>query len=210
MPVLRRGLPPEEARAALLLVHGRGVSAQDFLRLADELDTEGLALLAPQAEGNSWYPHGFLAPLEENEPGVSSAIGLLADLIDSLGSAGIPPERIALLGFSQGACLALELAARRPRRYGGVFGLSGGLIGPPGMPREPRKPGGSLAGTPVFLGCGEPDPYIPAWRVRETAEVLSSLDGEVTLRLYPGIGHRIVRDELDFIEARLRRIKERS
>lgn len=204
-PVLHRGLAPAEAKAALILVHGRGASAEGILRLAEELDAPGFALLAPQAAGRSWYPRPFLAPLEENEPALSSALEVLRGLTASLAAAGIPHERIGLLGFSQGACLVLEFAARRPLRYGAVFGLSGGLIGPPGTvwPQD-----GSLAGTPVFLGCGDADPHIPAQRVRESAEALAALGAEVTLQLYSGLGHRVVPDELDRINERLRRLGE--
>jgi predicted esterase len=219
MPVLHRGLTPTEARAALILVHGRGASAEDILLLAKELDAPDFALLAPQAAGGSWYPRPFLAPLEENEPALSSALEVLRGLTASLAAAGVPYERIGLLGFSQGACLVLEFAARRPRRYGAVFGLSGGLIGPPGTvwpaaggpigpPGTLWPAAGSLAGTPVFLGCGDADPHIPAQRVRESAEALAALGAEVTLQLYPGLGHRVVPDELDRINERLRHLRQ--
>ena len=134
-PVLARGPAPRDARLALILVHGRGASAEDILGLAAELRLPDVACLAPQAAGHTWYPYSFLSPIEQNEPGISSGLGVIGRLIDDLGREGVPPARIGLLGFSQGACLSLEFAARNARRYAGVFGLSGGLIGPPGTPR---------------------------------------------------------------------------
>jgi predicted esterase len=155
-----------------------------------------VAYLAPQAAGNTWYPYSFLAPLEHNEPGLSSGLAVLADRLAQLGDAGIPPERTLILGFSQGACLAVEFAARHARRYGGVIGLSGGLIGPDGTPRDYA---GSLDGTPVFLGCSDIDPHIPLARVEHSADVLALLGADVTTRLYPGMGHTINQDEIAFV-----------
>ncbi len=186
----------EEARAAVLMLHGRGATAADILGLADELPTDGVALLAPQAAGNTWYPHRFLEPIERNEPYLSSALSLLGRLVGRIEAAGLPTERIGLLGFSQGACLALEYAVRTPRRYGGIFGLSGGLIGPPGTAWAET---GSLAATPAFLGCSDVDAHIPAERVRESAAHLEKLGALVDLRLYPGMGHTINRDEIEAV-----------
>ncbi len=185
-----------EATSAMILVHGRGAPAEDILGIADELGRPDLAYLAPQANGYSWYPYSFLAPMEQNEPGLSSALALLGHLLGRLEEAGIPPERTVLLGFSQGACLSTEFAARNPRRYGGVVGLSGGLIGPPGTPRNYE---GSLAGTPVFLGCSDRDPHIPLSRVQETTEVLTRMGGAVTERIYPRMGHTVNEDELQYV-----------
>ncbi len=139
-PVLAAGPAPRDARLALILVHGRGASAEDILGLAAELQLPDVACLAPQAAGHTWYPYSFLSPIEQNEPGISSGLGVIGRLIDDLGGEGVPPARIGLLGFSQGACLSLEFAARNARRYAGVFGLSGGLIGPPGTPRTYAGP----------------------------------------------------------------------
>ena len=195
-PVLSYGRPPAEARAAMILLHGRGARASDILALAAELGAPDFTFLAPQAAGNAWYPNRFLAPLEENEPWLSSALSVVGELLNQLESWGIPPDRTVLLGFSQGACLALEYAARNPRRYGGLVGLSGGLIGPPSTAWDFP---GELGGTPVFLGCGDPDPHIPSGRFYESEAVLAAKGAVVTARLYPGLGHTVNRDELQQI-----------
>lgn len=192
-PVLTAGEPLASARAAMILVHGRGASAADILMLAGELAQPGFAYLAPEAANHTWYPNSFLAPLASNEPGLSSGLAVIASLLAQVERAGIPAERTVIAGFSQGACLSLEFVARNARRYGGVIALSGGLIGPDGTPRDYP---GSLAGTPVFLGCSDIDPHIPRERVLLSAEVLKSLGGQVTARLYPRMGHTINRDEL--------------
>ena len=197
-PIARAGEPLATARAAAILVHGRGATAESILTLGAELDVPGVAYLAPQAAGNTWYPNSFLAPLESNEPGLSSGLRRLASLVDGLASEGLDASRVALLGFSQGACLTLELVCRNPRRYGAVVGFTGGLIGPPGTPRDTR---GRFDGTPVFLGAGDPDPHVPWWRVQETAEVLEGMGAAVTARRYPGLPHTINFDELE--EARV-------
>ena len=192
-PVRSAGVPLEQAHAALVLIHGRGATADSILTLAPALDIPGFAYLAPQAGGNTWYPQSFLAPIQNNEPGISSGLQAIQDVLARVGAAGVPLERTVLLGFSQGACLALEFAARQARRYGGVVGLSGGLIGPDGTPRNYP---GTLEATPIFLGCSDVDPHIPAERVRETADVMRRLNGQVTMRLYPGMGHSINDDEI--------------
>jgi phospholipase/carboxylesterase len=195
-PVLAAGEPLERAQAAMIMVHGRGATAEDILGLSNELAQPGFIYLAPQAAGYTWYPNSFLTPIPGNEPGLSSGLAVLAGLIDYLAEAGIPAEQTMLLGFSQGACLSLEFAARHARRYGGVVGLSGGLIGPDGTPRDYA---GSLAGTPLFLGCSDVDPHIPKERVQHSAEVLQRLGGEVTMRLYPGMGHLVNQDEINSV-----------
>ena len=196
-PVLSRGAPLPGARAAMLMVHGRGATAESILTLADLLDVPGFAFLAPQAADNTWYPNRFLAPLPANEPWLSSALALLEDTMVTL----VPVERTILLGFSQGACLTLEFVARHARRYGGVAGLSGGLIGPDNALRDYP---GSLDGTPVFLGCSDVDPHIPAPRVAHTAEVLTRLGASVTTRIYPSMGHTINDDELEAVRQMMR------
>lgn len=199
-PVLNAGRPLAEADAAVILVHGRGGSAEDLLALGAELRCPDFAYLAPQAAGQSWYPYSFLAPLPQNEPWLSSALELLGDLVTHVESGGIPAERIVLLGFSQGACLSAEFAARNAKRFGGVVALSGGLIGPPGTPRDYP---GSLAGTPVFLGCSDRDPHIPRERVDESAQIFERMGAAVTERIYPGLGHTVNEDELDFVRGLL-------
>jgi phospholipase/carboxylesterase len=182
----------------MVMLHGRGATAASILTLGAELDVPGVAYLAPQAAGNSWYPYSFLAPLQQNEPGISSGLAAIGDVVSRIEEAGVSAARAVLLGFSQGACLTLEFAARNARRYGGVVGLSGGLIGPHGTPRNYR---GSLEATPVFLGCSDDDLHVPLERVHETADVLRRLGGEVEERIYPGLGHTVNRDELKFVRA---------
>jgi len=195
-PVLFMGEPLGQARAAMVMVHGRGATAEDILELAVELNRTGFAYLAPQAANNSWYPQSFLAPIASNEPWLSSALDRLSTVLQRVEEGGIPRERTILLGFSQGACLALEFAARHAQRYGGIAALSGGLIGPDGTPRDYP---GSFAGTPVFLGCSDRDPHIPKERVQQSAEVLQRLGADVTMRLYPNMGHMVNQDEIDFV-----------
>ena len=192
-PVRLAGAPLAEASAAMLMLHGRGADASDILSVANVLNAPGVAFVAPEAAGHTWYPYSFLSPLEQNEPFLSSALALLDEQLQRLSDAGIPPVKTILLGFSQGACLALEYAARHAKRYGGIAGLSGGLIGPEGTPRDYD---GSFEGTPVFLGCSDRDPHIPAGRVLETEAVLKRMVAEVTRRLYPNMGHLINRDEI--------------
>ncbi len=196
-PIMNAGESLNRARAAMVMVHGRGASAESILDLAVELHQAGFAYLAPQAAGDTWYPYSFLAPLARNEPGLSSGLAAIANVLAQVAQAGIPLERTMLLGFSQGACLALEFVARNARRYGGMAGLSGGLIGPDGTPRDYP---GSLAGTPVFLGCSDVDFHIPKGRVELSAQVLQRLGGNVTMRLYPGMDHTVNQDEIDFVQ----------
>jgi len=193
-PTLVAGPAPEQAVATLILVHGRGATAESILSLYAALGLGELAVLAPQAAGSTWYPHSFLAPLEANQPFLDTALRRLESLTADLLARGVPGDRIALLGFSQGACLTLEFTARHPRRYGAVMGLTGGLIGPPGTPRDYP---GSLHGTPVFLGASDPDPHVPFERVRETEEVLVRMGAAVELRRYPGMPHTVNEDELN-------------
>jgi predicted esterase len=184
----------------MLVVHGRGARAEDILSLADQFAQPGFAYLAPQAAENTWFPNRFTAPIASNEPWLSSALALVRDVFNQTIQT-IRPERIMLLGFSQGACLTLEYAARNARRYGGLVGLSGALIGPDNTSRDYK---GSLEGTPVFLGCSDVDFHVPKQRVQQTAEVLRRLSGEVTERLYPNMDHSINQDEIDFIRGMMR------
>lgn len=196
--IVAAGASLEEARAALVMVHGRGATAESILTLVPALDRPDVAYLAPQAGGNTWYPYGFMSPIPQNEPGISSGLEAIEDVLLHVAAAGIPPERTILLGFSQGACLTLEFAARHARRYGGLAGLSGGLIGPDGTPRDYA---GSLDGTPVFLGCSDIDAHIPKERVALTAQVLQALGGVVTMRLYPGMDHVVNDDEIAQVQS---------
>jgi predicted esterase len=169
-----------------------------MLGLAAMLDVDDVTYLAPQAANQTWYPYSFLAPIDRNEPDLSSGLGVLARLVETVGSQGVPPDRVVLLGFSQGACLTLELAARHARRYAAIIGVSGGLIGPDGSPRDYK---GSLDGTPVFLGCSDVDPHVPVKRVHETRDVMLGLGGLVDERIYPGMPHTINDDEIEAIRA---------
>ena len=193
-PVLMGGASLDSAKGGLIAIHGRGAGAEDILALVREVAPPAVTILAPQAAGNTWYPYRFLEPTERNEPYLSSALRIVADLIAQLGEQGIPAERVALLGFSQGACLALEAAARNAQRYAGVIGFSGGLIGPPGTSFDMP---GTLEGTPVFIGSSDVDPHIPKERVEESAAALERLGAVVDARLYPGMGHTVNRDELE-------------
>jgi glyoxalase family protein len=192
-PIYTTGKPLAEAQAAMILVHGRGDNAAGILGLAQELAHPDFVYLAPQAAGNTWYPYSFLEPMARNEPGLSSGLQAIGDLVAQIEAAGISAERIVLAGFSQGACLASEFVARNTKRYGGLLVFSGGLIGPPGTPREYA---GSLAGTPVFLGCSDVDFHIPLARVEETAVTFTHLGAQVNKQIYPGMDHTIVPDEL--------------
>ncbi|MFB6081809.1 MAG: alpha/beta hydrolase [Halanaeroarchaeum sp.] len=196
-PVETRGAPLSAARAAVVLVHGRGATAASILEMADEFAHDDVAYLAPQAAGNEWYPESFLAPVERNEPGRSSGLRAIDDLVTEADAAGVPPERVLVLGFSQGACLASEYVARTPRRYGGLAALSGGLIG---ETIDPDSFEGDLSDTPAFLGCSDRDPHIPAERVHESAAVLEDRGADVTVRLYEGMGHGVNQDEIERVD----------
>jgi len=194
--IVSSGAPLARARAAAVLVHGRGSNAEDILGLADEFAQDDIAYLAPQAPRGSWYPYSFLAPLDQNEPHLSRALATLGAVLDEVAREGFTPERVALIGFSQGGCLALEYVARNAKRYGAVAGLSAGLIGPPGTPRDYAA---SLAGTPVFLGCSDIDSHIPLARVHESRDVLGRTGATVTTRIYPGMGHTVNSDEIEHV-----------
>lgn len=193
-PTLMAGPKPEDARAALILLHGRGASAQDILSLSAFLSQPGLTCLAPQAEGSTWYPNRFLAPLEQNEPYLSGALAVIETMIQDLMTRQLPAEKIFIGGFSQGACLASEYVIRNPNRYGGLLIFSGGYIGPLDMPRAPE---GNLKSTPAFLGCSDSDPHIPLQRVQETTSLLQAMGAQVTERIYPNMGHTIIQDEIE-------------
>lgn len=194
--VITAGKPLQEAEKALVLVHGRGSSARNMLALADSLHVDGFALLAPQATNSTWYPLPFLAPRPQNQPWLDSALDTLARLADEVAAAGIKPENTYWLGFSQGACLALDFVASYGVRFGGAFGLSGGLIG---SSVEPDRYTRSLEGLPVFLGCSDVDSHIPLKRVYDTESVFKRLDADVRTTIYPGMGHTINDDEIRIV-----------
>jgi phospholipase/carboxylesterase len=194
--IVAAGTPIDQAEKAMIFIHGRGADARGILEIAGHLEIEGFALLAPQATGNTWYPYSFLSPVEMNEPWLSSAIAAIHELIDEVVEAGIRTEKIYLLGFSQGACLTLESAARKAQRYGGLIAFTGGLIG---EKIDRSKYQGNFEGTPVFIGSGDPDPHIPVSRVNDSSLVLREMGATVTEKIYPGIPHTIIRDEIDWV-----------
>jgi len=222
------GAPVGEADAAVVLVHGRGATARSIVGFGEEVagdgdvalspaakppavrETGGLSLLAPQAAANTWYPSSFLAPVADNEPGRSSGLRAVGRAVETVTEAGVPPERVLVTGFSQGACLASEFVARNPTRYGGLAVLSGGLIGESvdiddyvshAAAAVDRDAAESLGGTPAFLGCSDVDPHIPEERVHETTAVLDALGADVDERIYEGMGHGINEDETNAVAA---------
>lgn len=202
-PVRAAGELLENARAVMVMVHGRGATAESILTLVTALDVSGFAYLAPQASGNTWYPNSFLAPIASNEPGIASGLRAIGDAVARIDAAGIPAERTIILGFSQGACLSLEYTARNAMRYGGIACLSGGLIGPD---KTPRHYTGDYRGTPAFLGCSDSDGHVPAKRVIESAEVLKRMGAHVTTKLYPGMGHLVNEDEIAHVRAMMEEV----
>jgi predicted esterase len=199
--VLRSGPSPEDARLVAILLHGRGASAEDILGLADQFSATDIAYLAPQAAGSTWYPNSFLAAIQQNEPWLGSALRVVAGLVDQLQQAGVPSDRLVVMGFSQGACLTLEFAARHARRYAGAVAFTGGLIGPEGTPRDYA---GNFNGTPVFIGSSDVDPHVPLERIRESTAVLRRMGAIVDERIYPRMGHTINADELEAVDALLK------
>lgn len=198
-----RGVSLDKARVAMVMVHGRGASAQDILSMSLELPQDGVAFVAPQAAGTVWYPNRFLAPVASNEPYLTSALDTLDALVRFINTQGIPNERIILLGFSQGASLTLEYAARHPARYGGVVGLSGAMIENGDLPREYS---GSFDGTLIFLGCSDADPFIPTQRVLQSEVRLREMGASVTAKLYPNMGHTITEDEIAVVSAMVNKL----
>jgi len=196
-PIITAGEPLESAKAVMIMIHGRGASANDILTLTQHFDGKGFAYLALQATNSTWYPQRFIVPQKDNEPWLSSAKARVSDAIQMALDAGIPLEKIILLGFSQGACLATEYPARNPNRYGGIIALSGGLIG---TDEEISGYTGTLHNTPVFLGCSDVDFHIPKERVQATAEALEDIGGDVTMKLYAGMDHTINLDELEHVK----------
>lgn len=195
--VVIQGTPLETAKKVMVMLHGRGSSAQDILSLTNYLEAADFAFIAPQATQSTWYPYSFLAPTEQNEPGLSSALAVIGSIVARLhDEMDFAYENIYLLGFSQGACLALEYVARNPQRFGGVFGLSGGLIGPKGTLPEYE---GDFAQTPIFLGCSDVDSHIPKERVLESERILQGMNANVQAKLYKNFGHTVNDDELNVV-----------
>ncbi len=198
-PILKSGIHSSKADAAMILIHGRGATAQSVLTLADEFDTDKkLTLRAPQASQNTWYPYSFMAPSDNNEPHLSSALMKIHNTVQDLKEEGFDEESIYFLGFSQGACLISEYIARHPNRFGGLIALSGGLIGN-GDVLNSDDYVGNLKDTPIFMGCSDVDPHIPKERVDASEKVFTELNANVTKKLYPGMGHTVNADEIRHI-----------
>lgn len=202
-PVLTKGPGLAASRAVMLMLHGRNAGPENILELAALLPHPAFSYLAPAAAGNTWYPFSFLVETARNEPGLSSGLWVIDQLVQEIVGHGIPRRRIVLLGFSQGACLASEYAVRHASRFGGLAALSGGLIGPPGTRWEYP---GNFEGAPVFLGCSDVDPHVPLARVEESAQVFERMGAEVTRRIYPGMGHQVCEDELEFVRELMREV----
>lgn len=192
-PVYSAGVKLDDASSVMILLHGRGASAEDILSLSAHLDYPGFAFLAPQAESYTWYPNRFIFPVEHNEPYLSDALGVIDGLVKQAEAQGIPTQKIFIGGFSQGACLASEYVIRSPKRYGGLIVFSGGYIGPLNMQRQPE---GDLSGMPAFLGCSDVDPHIPLQRVKETILLLKDMGAQVTEKIYRDMGHTVNDDEI--------------
>lgn len=199
-PVVIAGLPLGEAPVAVIMVHGRGAGPENILDLEPTLARPNVTYLAPAAANRSWYPYSFMADIASNEPGLSSGLAVLQSLVERIEAAGVARDHLVLLGFSQGACLAAEFAIRHASRYGGVAVFSGGAIGPPGTTWDDS---GRFDGTPVFFGCSDVDSHVPAARVIESAELCARMGAVVTRRIYPGMGHTIVDDEIAWAQALL-------
>lgn len=202
--VVTGGADIDQAKAVMILIHGRGASAESMLMFADEFDLDSIHYRAIQAKGHTWYPRSFMAPKEMNQPGISSGLQAIYDQIKNLNDAGVPTNKILLLGFSQGACLTTEFAARHPQRFGGIVGFSGGLIGDSIDPQDYK---GSLEKTPVFLGCSDRDPHIPQERVDLTEKVFEKLGANITKKIYVGMGHTVNQDEIEHVRHMIQQLQ---
>jgi phospholipase/carboxylesterase len=192
--IVTAGVPLKDAKKALIMIHGRGAGAEDILSMAGYLHVKDYALIAPQASGHTWYPYSFMAPVAQNEPGLSSAIGVLKSIVDEVIAAGIPASSIYFLGFSQGACLTLEFVTRYAQRYGGVVAFTGGLIG---EQLDMGNYSGDFEGTPVFIGSSDPDMHVPVTRVRESEVVMKGMNADMNVKVYKGMGHTVSQDEVE-------------
>lgn len=191
--VLLKGRKLGDAEKVLIMIHGRGARAEDILTLADYLNVKNFTLLAPQATGNTWYPYSFLAPPHNNEPWLSSALSVLAEIVDDVMEAGVERRNIYFAGFSQGACLTLEYVTRNAERYGGVVAFTGGLIGDK---IYEQNYSGDFESTPVFIGSADPDPHIPVQRVHDSVAVLKKMNASVVEKIIPGMGHTVDDEEI--------------
>jgi phospholipase/carboxylesterase len=196
------GTPAAQAKGALVMLHGRGGNAANIINLAQELDAEELAIYAPEAANDSWYPYSFMAPDSENQPALESALDVIGQLVEKIKADGIPANRIYLMGFSQGACLTLEYVARNAQAYGGAIAFTGGLVGEELVTERYQ---GNFAGTPVLITTGNPDPHVPLHRVEESVELLKRLGAQVTLKVYPGRPHTITMPEIELANELLSR-----
>lgn len=190
------GLPLEHASKVMIMIHGRGATAESILTLGDHLAVEHFALLAPQATLNTWYPYSFMAPVTQNEPGLSTALEVLKETVAEVLKLGFETADIYLLGFSQGACLASEFVARNAQKYGGVFVLSGGVIGDK---INTDNYNGNFNNTPIFLGCSDVDAHIPEQRVHDSSAIFEKMGAKVNKQIYPNMPHTIVQEELDIV-----------
>jgi phospholipase/carboxylesterase len=194
--ILTSGKSLAEAGKVMILLHGRGASAEDIISVSQYLQVDEFALLAPQATNHSWYPFSFLSPPQQNEPWLSSALQLVNDIVKDVNDSGVNSEKIFFLGFSQGSCLALEFTARNAKKYGGIIAFTGGLIGDKIYPENYN---GDFQFTPVFIGTSDPDPHVPLERVQATSKILRQMNAEVKLKVYKNMGHKINQDEIDVV-----------
>ncbi len=192
--IVTQGKELSTTRKVLIMLHGRGGSAEDILSFSSHLDVKEFTLIAPQATNSAWYPYSFMAPAAQNEPWLSSALGLIKEITDDLYIKGLPSENIFFTGFSQGACLTLEFVTRNARKYGGVAAFTGGLIGDKIYPENYK---GDFQGTPVFIGTSDPDPHVPVTRVNATSNILKGMNAVVIEKIYTNMGHTINSDEIE-------------
>ncbi|MCE7063785.1 alpha/beta hydrolase [Dyadobacter sp. CY326] len=191
--VITSGKPVSEAKKAIIMLHGRGGSADDIASLSRVLNINEMAIFAPQATNSSWYPYSFMAPTVQNQPALDSALNIVDQVVKDIEAAGISAENIYFAGFSQGACLTLEYTTRNAKRYGGIIAFTGGLIG---QELDEANYDGDFAGTPVFISTGDPDPHVPVSRVKESIAILERLNAFVTFAIYPGRQHTISSPEI--------------
>lgn len=198
--IITNGTPITEAKKAIIMLHGRGASARDIISMKRYLKLEGMAIYAPEATNNSWYPYSFMAPVAQNQPALDSALDIIGEVVAEIEAAGIPAEHIYFAGFSQGACLTLEYTARNAKRYGGIIALTGGLVG---QELIQKNYNGNFDGTPLFISTGNPDPHVPVSRVNESIEVFERLNASVTSEIYSGRPHTISAEEIEIVNEKI-------